>query len=633
MAENGSKNIHDVHTGDRQNPFGMETTASYSPPPTNPIDIPTTPEDGKLRSILERLAQKVKPVAEQATVQLKKSKEWYDHRLDVIEARKLNERLSELFAKELGTPPIDDLTPREQMNGKAFMRIYNKPDQALRIIKKVGGVGVTLLSDIKGKMGERWVQRVQDIEDNDDGSSIKKRERSSFDIYANLNLNGTKDERMRKASRFAHMIFAEPSDNPDHTSIMPLDPQEVKNILIETFTNPAHKFPWKDKDGKPITDDPRVDCINFEATQVVDYPDNIPDNFSQHAKDAPLIIRLNGKSSEDLLTNPENSNTCLRNLVDNHPFVIIIDKNGRPFNAESGDKPGYLFNIISNHQYLDGVPSSYYLNRFIQNLGLNSVAFRMANANLIHETFQKTDKRENSLSPTDSYSIKSTLTSPELMDTFLNLYDKVSTYWEAQGIYIDQKDFLQLALLNRTGINGTSRRAGVLQFDQNASEQLGHCDIGNVAGIFAELCALDGSKKTLKKLKAAFRPYVVKSTAKNGEQIKKQFLRLDLYSPKKNNVANIISVVKNTVPSFLHASINELTKKGGILRYIIGQDMCSVVPEGMKIMNQSGVMKYIDFGGGVGGPACTEVQQHAQTVAYQRDSEGRMVIIVREKTE
>lgn len=503
------------------------------------------------------------------------------------EIDRLKIELDQLFKEELGNAEYDDLSETAMKNGKAFMKLYDKPAQAVEFVIKTAKRS-TLLTKFADFLTER--------------SRKKHPVESKFGIYADLNLDGANDE-TRKASRFAHLIFAE-SDSAD---FLTQDPSNLAHHLQEVFTNPEHKFKWIAKDGSITTEDPRIDQLDFNAITVLDYKDGVDIPTQSEAQRSPLIIRIHDEHGENQLIDPT-LQTSLQHLIDRHPFVIMVSQ---PRKAATDDNPHnqYLFNILGNHQYLDGVPAAYYLNKLIQQSGLKSIHLDSVPRDTLRDTFEMTDKRENTLAPDDRYDIESVILSDKLQDTFQQLYENVSTEWKKKGVTISDKDFFQLALFHFQQINGENRRAGVLKFNANITEQLGHYDVGDARKMFDLLCTVSASKGSLIEAGVALRKQHQKDPQAPATEV------VDLYPESLNNVHNIIGSLTDAAPRWSWPWINTLTKKSKILDYIIGQSMSSIVPEQISVRYGPGPSTKIDLGGGCGGPACTETQKWCCTAA------------------
>ncbi len=503
------------------------------------------------------------------------------------EIDKLVGKLNELFLTELGEAEYDDLPPSTIRNGKIFMSLYDKPALALEFAKKTAANSTML---------DKFATTITEI--------LKRKlvVESNFCIYADLNLDGANDE-IRKASRFAHLIFAE-SDEHDFLNH---DPQDLAKNLEQVFTDPELKFKWIAKDGTTTSDDPRVDQLDFTKIQVLDYKEGADIQVPPNSELTPLIIRIHDAVGEEQLSNPTLL-TSLQHLIDTHPFVVMVSEPPTS-DADKNGKKKYLFNILGNHQYLDGVPAAYYLNTLIKQSGMNSVMLQDLDRETLENTFKMTDRRENILAPDDRYDIESVVLSDEIFETFAQLYEKVAEVWKKNGVMLSDKDFFQLALFNYQHINGESRRAGVLKFDAHITEQLGHYDVGDAEALFKSLCNASAGRETLEQVGANFRQNFRKGAT---DEV------LDLYPDDKNNVHNIIGSLTDSAPQWAWPYINELTKKLKILDYIIGQSMSSIVPEQVSVRySDTGPSTKIQLGGGCGGPACTETQQWCSTAALQ----------------
>jgi|GEM_PF-4861734 len=423
--------------------------------------------------------------------------------------------------------------------------------------------------------------------------------------YARLNLKGLLGEgkpEILNAIRFGHIIIT--SGN------LPTD-EVIGKKVIEVF---IEDFPWDYQSvGKEGYDDglkrvretlnkrglTMVVCKKDGDVMVQDesqiFPQRQPETQDNERENPSVVnppVVINFSNVE---INDEEKRKIIHQYLNISPFVIVIDRH-QNYNT---------FHLIANHEYLDGVPTAYYLRKIVDGLSsqmgdidehksLQMVEIGEVEENALKKILRRADLMEQHSDKKgkliEDYAVKSVVLSPELVGSIFDLYSKVV---ESIGkdFELSFDTFFQMILFYFCGVDGLSVRGGALKFSFNALEQLGFHPVGDITKALTVL--LSSSEADLKTELLKRLGFIVESEP--GQKKLTLFLNGDLVREVIGRVAKL--------PVKLHKIANKISKAFKMALLLTGQVMTSNVPSAIRKINL----------GGIGGPAITEWQDAAFT--------------------
>lgn len=443
-----------------------------------------------------------------------------------------------------------------------------------------------------------WIQENKDkipkfdiLKGNKELRQLAKENASVWYLYASLNLAaGEKNLQLQKAGRFGHSIWADNGGKP-------LEAKAAIDSLKKTFTEEKNKFPWQRRwgyfsvDPTSVRKDIRLEKVDFEHINYVDPTFAVGEIKTKSS--SPAIVVVNTNQEEKLLTeiHKDSGKSLLSQLINTRPFVLVVRNIDEMTDVH----------IMSNHEYIDGITSAYYLRKFIAESGMEHTdelsLIKKKGREFLELSLKEMDTRENSFLNDPDFEVKSVVIKPEIVKEIVGLFNKTKKKLRAERVTISFADFMQIFVLRQAGVEGKKIRGGVLGFRRDISEQLAHYKSGNIKELFELITSHDGENLKEAVKKAGFS---LKDDPRSGYE---DCQRIDLYDETKNNVSQLISPLKN-LPPFYWRRINELSKTLNIARAATGQVMVSVIPEKIAELAL----------GGIGGPACTEYQDAAYTV-------------------
>ncbi len=447
---------------------------------------------------------------------------------------------------------------------------------------------------------------------------------STWGIYALLNLLGQQilenSQRVPKqAVRFSHVFIA---NCPEALTI--------SNISVSIkYVFDQKKFPYVNKLMELTYHDPRLSRVQFDKLQTFEIQGNTirgaknteisPAEWTKHTIDyAPMACIVRNNVSEVDLANRYKQ---IAEFLDHSPFVIMFHE------QPSGE---YIAQMLTNHEYLDGISSAYYLRTICDEVGLKVRDITNESQTDLKTWFTKADSIENSFAPEDDdrYKIDTVVFNNELLSQISKEYAVTSESLAEKELYIDPNAFLTIKLFARY-VNGDDVRGGTLRFDSGQTVQLTHTTVEDMQEL--ERAVREVDIEALRRMncitKRGDKDYIVlyhKSRDPSGA---------------RENMSTVIELVRSIEPipfgdSNAWEVINYFSKISGVAGYLSGQYMMSQIPETMRIKyrDEAGVIQYIEVViGGTGGPAMTEFQQLANTALIKFENERYTLVIIRQK--
>jgi len=451
----------------------------------------------------------------------------------------------------------------------------------------------------------------------------KNNKKSPWRRYAELNLKGLlrrNRPEILNAIRFGHLIIA--------AGGLP-EKEEIKLKIEEVF---KEGFPWDNvfdgyDDGlKKVREIIERDGVEFIDEFIFDENNNLITQTKEkkvgRKEDllAPVVINF-----IQVEINDEQKRRLVNFYLSKRPFVIIIDKEGE-YNT---------FHLISNHEFLDGVPAAYYLRRIIDSLGLTMADFAKIDTNSLNNILKRADLIEANFDEENNlvrrYGVCSFVLSDELVTNIVNLY--LEAIEKIKGRFsLSFENFFQMVLFYFCEVDGLSVRGGTLKFYFNALEQLGFHPVGDVRSALAFLLKEESDLRNLLNLLIETK-YPVRLSPDEAEELKNlsgHDLRIELLKRcgfieesetgsrftlflNGDLVREIIGRVAE-LPKISHRIANEISKVSRLAFLLTGQVMTSNVP---PIIKNRGRNLTINLGG-IGGPALTEWQEAAFTFLIDR---------------
>lgn len=461
---------------------------------------------------------------------------------------------------------------------------------------------------------------------------------SVWGLYTLLNLAGTsiiENNIPKQAVRFSHLFLGEKTQNLDLTT--------AKNAITETFKE-ENRFPWITKAGTRTTEDPRLKSISFDKTQFFALKNDgayIPNYLGKEKKIAIDTVNANNHHAPIVCVIDHDANNDetlhihaqISKMLDKNPFVILLRKQ---------DNNQYVAQIFTNHEYMDGIPASYYLRNFLKYSGIEVSDLQdkqKISDDQLTSTLRTADDIENSFAGAQDtrYKIHTDVLNEKTLTYINNTFSQVKSNLEKHKLSIDANTFIQYVLLDNAGVNGKKILGGALRFKFEIATQLEHYSVGPVQEIMQIL-----TKDTLTDDDISILRTIGCTNMRGDKEV------LTLYNPmreestsrnitSRENIGNIIGAVRKSAPSALWHLLNQASKISGAARALSGQAMASLIPIEMRF-------KYYDAQGnpvideqkiklgGIGGPAVTEFQDVGYTAFVDYDEEsGFKRIIVRQK--
>jgi len=477
--------------------------------------------------------------------------------------------------------------------------------------------------------------------------SQKDARMSTWGIYTALNLAGISAvERNipKQAVRFSHLLLGEKTEA--------LGLQSVQEAVVEIFKD-ENRFKWINKLNEATTEDPRLNSINFPNTEVYELK-----------KDGIYTLNKNNKTEEKIQAesmHTENSHTpvvCIidhdvdqsemiemhaqiSRLLDHNPFVILLNNEG---------ENRYVGHMFTNHEFMDGIPASYYLRKFFETvtISVSDLSNKQAVPDGALKTILKTaDDIENSFAnPEDKrYRLHTDLLDDNSLENVTKFYTHVKSNLEKAHLTIDPNTFMQLVLLDHAGVNGDDILGGALRFNWDRGIQLEHYSVGPIQKIMKVLNKDSINADDVRYLSDSHCLKKRRNPKTNIDDEVVVLYNMDRDSEEgkrgsKENIGQIIGAVRKMAPPSMWSTLNDLTKFTGAARALSGQAMASLIPAEMifryATYDEDGtehIHKKTIILGGVGGPAVTEFQDVGYTifVDYDEERDEFTRIIVRQK--
>ena len=261
------------------------------------------------------------------------------------------------------------------------------------------------------------------------------------------------------------------------------------------------------------------------------------------------------------------------------------------------------FQIIANHEYLDGVPSAYYLRELAEKLGYRiPERYGHFDRSQIAQTASWCDELENSFATDNSYNVKTIVLSQQLLNRFRELHQLIVQRHGYEIISLE--NLFQVLALNSHGVNDKEIKGGTLKFSQSFDQQLDHFAIDHLDQLLQAL--INGDKEKIEKL-----GYLTKKGT------------VGLTRPEHSNIEGVLGTMQKLLPEKYWPLINQLSKRLGIAGAIAGQVMISSVPKRITKKDQAISL------GGFGGPAVTEFQDVGMTFGMDCQTEPPLIIVRR----
>lgn len=474
-----------------------------------------------------------------------------------IMEKKLEFRENDLFRQiidVIGKPQIAELNSREELAGN-FMKWF------IRFISNVLPV------------------------------STKKQEMSPWAILTRNILNGmNKKYSQANAIRFGHFELMEGDVELNH--------HQVKKALYRLFSEKEHFFPWIFHDGIGVKNAPRIENIDFKNTEIQNahFYDFNARNGEDKSK-IPLILVVDNLANDNLFL----ENKIVAKEIEKRPFLLVLKKYRTLGNYY------VLAHLISNHEFFDGLPASYYLHKFMKELFLTPTSFYSVDKALIRKILRDADVREH-YSEEKSFQVETRIISEKMTQDLYEFFSKIRQRLEQENIVLSFEVFVHVFLF-KVLILEKRVKVCTLKFQQKVSEQLDFFELPEIEKLY------DCMVSKPHKIREKFAHYLVKDKY------------LGLYCHGKNVVDLHI---RPLTERFSERSIRFLCKISeyfGSSRSLIGQLVITGVPSEIKIGNQ-----IVNLGNGFGGPSCAPFQDAALTIGFVRNKHQEIEqIVIRRK--